>query len=539
MNLNEQLGWLRETIRNDDHEESIAEWLNDHLAALRENRIGFMGDAEFYARAVRNLRQGRFFSSLDLLAEAAFKRGVWNDRLVIDWSQALIHLGRFTRAIELLVPICDKLRGVSPTPKELPEVLGHLGRAYKDLAIWAKPNATEPRFVDLQRSLDYYREGYELDKSQHYWHGVNLVAVSAFRSRILDPTSSLSEADKELAQTLFHVVDNLIANQRDEAKEIDPWALATRGELHVALGNTEEAAKDYADFARICLDRFSPGSSARQLRELWGLREDTAPGYRILPILHNRSLELFGPMNIQLQTNVLQARFGDMGYVDLTWWKLFLELAKGVVRIRDKRRGNWVGTGFLVAGETLLAEWTHKTVLLTCNHVVSGNKGLGADHLSDSLSLDEADFMLLVAGEAAGSGPIQLQVGTILKSYDVKDLDVTIVEVTELPESAKPLAASSVTPKVGPKERVYVMGYVGDPELKVSFDDNLLLDVRQDGWLCYRTPTTHGFSGGPVFDRSLKVVGVHSRANHIGTYNQGMSIDTLKKRLGEDSQSSA
>ncbi|NUN12320.1 MAG: trypsin-like peptidase domain-containing protein [Myxococcales bacterium] len=539
MTRDEELKWLQETIEADENEESIRDWLNDKLALLHQANQVPSGDVDFYVRSVRLLRSGRFFHSLDLLAQAVHKKGGWALRLVVDWSQALIYLGRFTAAIELLMPIRNELMAKpDKTPLEtkmLPEVLGHLGRAYKDLAIWARPNAIEPRLDDLQRSIDYYRQGYDLDPNKHYWHGVNLVAVAAYRNRILGNTELLSKTDKELAEQLFGVVNQQIDDQRDEGKSVEFWALATRGELHVALGRYEDAANDYHGFASLCADRFAPASAARQLQQLWGLHENTPPGYQILPSLHNRSFELGGPVGVQLQASVgLEAMFGPDRFVGLEWWKRFLDLSNGVVRIRDKALEHWLGTGFLVSGESVWEPWKGKTLLVTCNHVVYGCEPKPPSARPNAISVEQAGYWLLFSDPENKTLSETLEVApNPLFTSDANDLDVTILEVTRPVSASKTLVASDSSVRPGLKTKLYIMGYVGDPELKVSFDDNVLLDVKPQGWLCYRTPTIGGFSGGPVFDRALKVVAVHSRADYIGSYNMGMSIEMIRSRLSQ------
>ncbi len=87
-------------------------------------------------------------------------------------------------------------------------------------------------------------------------------------------------------------------------------------------------------------------------------------------------------------------------------------------------------------------------------------------------------------------------------------------------------------------ERVYIIGHPAGGTLQLSFQDNLLLDY-EDPRIHYRTPTTGGSSGSPMFNQQWQLLGLHHGGSSEmpklhgkeGTYqaNEGMWIEAIKK----------
>ncbi len=142
------------------------------------------------------------------------------------------------------------------------ETLGILARTYKDLWAAAPDQSTAAR--NLKLSHEVYFQAYSIslerdDLESAYYNGINAAATALLLGR--------QEQARELASRVDQLCERVIS--RDNPGVDLYWALATRGEAAVILGNKEKAAGHYLDAAREGRGRHADfGTTRRQARLL-------------------------------------------------------------------------------------------------------------------------------------------------------------------------------------------------------------------------------------------------------------------------------
>jgi V8-like Glu-specific endopeptidase len=247
-----------------------------------------------------------------------------------------------------------------------------------------------------------------------------------------------------------------------------------------------------------------------------------------------------------------------------------LERSAGVCRIETRIDGAWkgVGTGFALEGRLLSPKWAGQDIIVTNNHVLSSS---GCVH-SHKAETSRAVFERLDKdGQVA-------ELSHVLWESEHTAHDISILALKNgLPTGAKALATLSGS-SLGGRARddngigtCYLIGYPHGNELCFSLSDNVLLDHEGpkeakfevvDGVpvcvnasasparLHYRTPTTRGSSGSPVFDAiGIELIGVHhagrpdmNRLNNRGgcyAANEGIWIQSIRKAIEADAGKTA
>lgn len=549
------------------------------------------------------LRSLRAFDDLYTLTSEMNADGLGSDKTRLYEVQALIELGVFDTALELVRPLM-----VGDFTSTLPrEAYGNLGRIYKQMYVNAeaseKPVEREVKRLYLERAYTAYMHVWDkLKNDDATWHGVNALAVAKLAAvkgyRPLDPKlRGVAQAIVELTKA-----------------STDVWAQATLGEALLALEDYEGATQAYAAFADDPgVSPFHIGAALRQLQEIWQLDGDDATSGKPVRILkagmlaklttHARferlargeagrinALEVkLSPKEVQLlQAELRQglpdddpekfaddmARLKDCDPGEMH--KLCginkpvsrrvvlrkLELSASVCRIETRVNDDWVGlgTGFAIEGRLLHEAWGEKPVIVTNNHVVSS----GGCVRSRKPSTSRAVFATVDGAER------EVYFGNVLWESEYDFHDVTVLELKDgLPAGAKALTVLSddaLGRRAGDEDGIgmcYVIGYPFAQELCFSLADNVLLDHNgpenceihyHDGKrICigapadpvrihYRTPTTRGNSGSPVFDaQTIGLLGVHhagdpnmKRLNpHVGNYaaNEGIWIESIRRAI--------
>ncbi|MBL8739540.1 MAG: trypsin-like peptidase domain-containing protein, partial [Myxococcales bacterium] len=225
----------------------------------------------------------------------------------------------------------------------------------------------------------------------------------------------------------------------------------------------------------------------------------------------------------------LQANFSNETFAQLQWFQLAVERSRAVGQVQEEG-GREQGTGFLIDPKDFFVNASKVTapVLLTNWHVISEN-----GQFKRSLRPDRAFVRF-------GSEPERFRVKQIIAS--APDLDATFVTLDCPPRSDRcPLKPPPLSFNREAPERVYVIGYPKGQGLSFSLHDSYWLGMDKTK-LHYRTPTTPGSSGSPVFDqRNWEVVALHhGGGNDIdrlngegGVYqaNEGILIEVIREAV--------
>lgn len=475
------------------------------------------------ALTLQLLRRKRRFREMVKISEAFLAAGIMTDRVRRHYAQALIDLGLYYSAEGVLRAM---LADTSTRQQEREEAQGLLGRVFKQIYVDANAPANPRNAAHLRTAIESYWLTYSLDPEKHLWHGINIVACLRRAER--DGISvGLSAEAKTLAA---NIVDELKRRQ-EESTGIEVWDIATQVEACLALGDykaAEELAERYALDPRA--DAFEIGSTLRQLREVWQLRETEPPGDVLLPLLNNALLKRRGG-SLRLEASSakfqLQKILGDDRTVTLRWYRTGLERARSIARIEVNGKG--IGTGWLVSSAKFFPNGNDRILLITNAHVVAPetpNRYPGAAKPSKI----EVNFQMQQHRTKAGK---------IIFHSPVDEFDATFLELESPPPDSPtlPLDLNKIEVEE-PVQRLYIIGHPGGREIEFSIHDNYLLGI-QGRLIHYRTPSEEGSSGSPVFGPlNWEVIALHHAGNREmarlsgeGVYeaNEGIVLGTLCK----------
>ena len=497
-------------------------------------------NADVAKEVLKLLRKNAWFQELRRVAEK-FDEYAQNDtRVLLHLAQARIEMDEITKAVGVLLAlkkrIDKKLTEADLDPEateeaeyDLGEIMGLLGRCYKQYYVDAVPSDFEPRDNDLKKSLAYYGDAYERRLGDYHWHGVNLVALLNHKERIVTGRSNAISAEaKETAERILQAVE-----RKKRRGGLWFWDYANVIQSSLALGDTPtaiEATKDFLEEA----DAFSVQSTRRQLIEIWMLTEHQPPGSVILPMMNARFAELgSGPTVVELdpsKASEYEKVFGQTKYKSLGWLSEAFERAKSVARIGpNKYDGN--GTGFLFDGAWISEEWAGKPLLLTNAHVCSDDP-LVQQQYPYPLSHKELTAAFLGA-ESAGTAE-ELSFDSLIWSSPPSELDATLLQLERVPEGCKPPPVATRNPPVTTKgdARLNILGHPKGLELRISLQDNRIVDVG-DRFVYYKTPTDPGSSGSPVFNQKWQLVALHHASKTSIQANEGVRIDVIISAIKE------
>lgn len=489
-------------------------------------------DIDAAARLLGELRDQREFVRLCELAELVLRLRPDDFKARRLYGQGLIETGRLAAAASLLESARQE---AGPEHPQAPELSGVLGRAYKQLFMDSPASTDGARANYLARSFAAYRVPFELDPGTHFWHGVNLAALSHLA---MSRGSALvgARTPKDYADDVLSRLTNLPEVKRDG------WWHATRAECCIALRQWPEAELELQAFlADSKIPTFHLGSSLRQLRDIWRIQESGPTGARLLQALEAAvskrpdggvamaASDIAASRAVQgSDPGQLQRVIGDQGVNTLTWYRTGLERAAAVASVRE-RLGLRFGSGFVVLAGNFGVEPAQEKLLLTNWHVLN-RAGLGA----------RRDFANVeVAFEAAEGAPV-CRIGELIdESPADQGLDFALFRLRAPPAARlpEPLPVSaSVDGLQRKKARIYVIGYPLGNELQFSLQDNQLLDHECDEVstppnkdrrrLHYLAATQKGSSGSPVFDEYWDCIALH----HAGSADMPEGIAPLNGR---------
>lgn len=181
---------------------------------------------------------------------------------------------------------------------------------------------------------------------------------------------------------------------------------------------------------------------------------------------------------------------GENTLRDIRMLELGLEASRAVVRIRTAVD---MGSGFL----------TGDRLVMTNHHVIKSQEAAVQSMFAFNYQLDR----LLQ--------PTPVQITRALPDglfYSNPDLDVTVVEIEEVPEGIEPL---TLTRKhVQRDERVNIIQHPGGHYKKISMQNNFVAFANARD-IQYLTSTEPGSSGSPVFNNDFLVVGIHHSGGNL------------------------
>ncbi len=531
MEWDEMIAKLEIALDNGDDAE-LSRW-GDRFTDMVEKTDEYV-PTEIAKKILTALQQHARFSLLCSIGELVSRRN-HEVELRRRLSQSLIEMGEVTRAIENLLELKTEVEqelAVSPPPEkvlehkalkaELPEIEGLLGRAYKKLYFDAQPTPRAPREEDYERARDYYLQAYQAEGGG-VWHGVNLIALEAFRDVSVKRQDFTSNQDlKSHANTILKTV------APDSA---DPWDLASRAEALLALGRNKDAQEALAKYlGHKETTVFMVQSTRRQFREMWRLDPERPPGNTLLPMLDAAYASMGGPLDIEraLRGGIdLEAVLSDTGFQPLGWMRTALDRARAIARVGRKpqrvttRQAN--GTGFLVDGAQIHQRLANLPLLLTNAHVATSRDDVRDTYPDlDVLKIEETQVAFLETGSAA---PRAIGVEKEWYTSPPDELDATLLQLKGRPDVPAPPLADS---KVVLNDRVNILGHPGGDEMVVSLQDNRVMKVAGRK-LFYRTPTERGSSGSPVFDQAWNLVALHHAgpAFSNSNANEGLLIGSV------------
>lgn len=452
-------------------------------------------------------------------------------------AQALIEIGKLDaakRELERQDATTDL------TPSERSEVVGLLGRIRKQIFIddrraWG---AADPSLVE--QAIKPYLKEYQMDPSNHSWHGINVVAL-------------IKRAEQERIKLSVPINPGNLANEilynlqvKKNGPGWDAWDPGIAAEAQLALGNLTEAAKLLQDYAwNAQISAFNLGSTLRQFEEIWDLGQADEKSRSLLHLLRSRLLEVEGGQvllsgdevrnTLQKSADRVQFEkvFGTDHFTTYERYKTGLERCRYVVRIgRESSKGD--GTGFLMRGGDLFAELGDQPVLLTNAHVLNIDTTIG-------LHPQEVNVYFHAMENVLPDEPFAIK--SILWISSKTDCDCTIAILDRYPTTKckYPVApVMPIKPSNTSKSRVLIIGYPEGGTLSFSLNDNELLDY-DNRLMHYRAPTEGGSSGSPVFNQEWKLIGLHHGGgdalmklnSQTGTYqaNEGIRIDAIRDKF--------
>ena len=189
------------------------------------------------------------------------------------------------------------------------------------------------------------------------------------------------------------------------------------------------------------------------------------------------------------------------------------------------------GTVLIVAGDGLGsgALITENGYIITNQHVVGKAKEVAIffKPVGNSVNLSKKDAII----------------GTVVKVNEFKDL--ALVKVNTTPPSARPIAITNGSPKVGedahaighPKGEfwTYTRGYVSAVRDNYKWSEGKSSIKREAKVVQTQTPINPGNSGGPLVDDERKLIGINSFiAPNSPGLNYAVSADDVKQFIAQE-----
>jgi V8-like Glu-specific endopeptidase len=503
------------------------------IASLFQSKDDFSSlEAE---KIMAKLRSGMFFSLMQKVGNAFVMTGRGNFTIHRQFAQAAIEQKQIDLAVFILNDLVQRtsLSNDKKAIEENGEAKGLLGRAYKQLYVNASASSAESGHEYLKKSIDFYYAAYKTDEEENLWHGINTLALIQRAKKDGMETTQLPES-QSLAKKIIAVVE-----QKEADVKILSWDYATAAEACLALSDWNEALKWTEKYTgHSGTTPFAVNGTLRQFTEVWQLN-NVSDASAVLTLLNQKlngkgekAFESYTKPETQ-KTSDYESVYGDDSYKTLEWYEDGLSRCNAVARI-GVEASKGIGTGFLLRGSVLSAKLGDDFVLLTNEHVINDDP-----QVKDTLRCEDAKVIFEKIDRKEIFG-----IEKIYWISERENLDVAIVQffqkdqqrINEIGLNSEPFPVAKALPIVEKTQRVYIIGHPGGETLSLSLQDNELLD-HEIPKIHYRTPTEHGSSGSPVFNRIWKLIGVHHKGNDTmprlnglpGTYqaNEGISIQSI------------
>ncbi len=522
--LVEELGIAARTY-DEDEARAAAQRIIDLVHASPEPIDPAEGEA-----ALLLLRKMREFGLMERLGDCFVASGVTSPRIMRLYAQAVIEGGGLVAAQTLLeTMIANEPLG----SKEGKEFRGLLGRTLKDRYVEIDNPKGAGAAQALLGAIAAYKEVYDADATQ-IWHGINLAALIDRGQRDGVDVGDAGDAG-EIAGAILKHVEGLALEGDTRA-----WDAATAMEAALLLGKGDQARawlKTYVEDSGV--DAFALAGTLRQLEDVWQLSPEGEWG-DLLTVLKTNMMDRGDGHRVEVakpppttdefesRSGGLEKTFGAVGGVTVKWWTMAMERLQTVARIENKT-GRGMGTAFLVRGGDLNPAWGDELVAVTNAHVVSNSP-----YMRGTLTPPEAvvNFTML-----EGVEPIAVK--ELLYESHPEKLDCAVLRLASPAPDVPPVPLAFGLPAADGDQRLYVMGHPLGGDLKISIDDNVLVD--HDNLLVhYRAPTEPGSSGSPVFNREWDLIALHHKGNdhleklndHRGEFykaNEGVSFFAIKE----------
>lgn len=504
--------------------------------------------------AAQRLNKGRHYEPARKLCAAWAECRGFDPVLNRHRGQALINLAALDAAERVLKDGLVRIAAAPQSATSEVERIEHEGL----LARVAKQRFVVSGDLDqlVEATRQYLAAYAQAPAGKALWPGVNAVALMARLEReSVDPIGESSAAG--LATKLEAVMKELSFAD-------DPWIAAIWSELRLAQGRVDDAELWLYRFMHHAnVQPFDLDSYDRQLREIWqgnplggGPRgPDRLAGLMARHMLRTQSrISVSAPMLQEMARQIeddpaaLEKNFSNERGFSLDALRGMLTACASVGCVTN-RRGQRLGTGFLVAGAALDAGFGEGLVFVTNAHVIS-------DELPNAIRRGDA-LVSFEVESALAPAPVFHAVTEVLFTSPPGDLgyrcpggrdqlDVTIVRLQDVGADLPGLKTAVRLPLIDVRSKAYVVGHPLGGGLQLSLFDSVLLDICDDQRLVhYRTPTDPGSSGSPVFNAQWEVIALHHagsiatpRLHGEGCYeaNEGIALAAIRAGLRERGQ---
>jgi hypothetical protein len=474
---------------------------NDLVTHLRQRADPFPKDSA--EKTLSILRRKRYFKLMQQVADAFIRAGLRHPKIHRQYAQALLDDSNISAGLSVLRSTLKEFR---LPKKEMAEVQGLIGRAYKQIYMDADDMRPKKNREALRMAIRTYYGVYESNKN-NLWHGINTVSLlkRAHRDKVI--IRGTPGAEKIAEEIIAYI------NKKGDAETLNMWDIATGAEAYVALGRWKEARywmKRYVGNKNA--DAFELASTLRQFEDVIQLDRADGDERYLIDFLQSQLIKReggelrFSPESVNERASGaedarerLEIVLGDKGYKPHQWLLTALKRAQIVGHIW--RGGKGKASGFLLPdGSVIHPKWKNQQIFLTNKHVISNAP---SDYRTLKPEQAEITFDALNRG-----GMNQPPYKATLLWESTPEVDTSILMLNEKVEGFEVYQSSLLLPELQRGKRIYVIGHPEGKELSYSLQNNRLI-AYDDKYVHYRSPTTYGSSGSPLFNDDWLLIGIH------------------------------
>ncbi len=257
--------------------------------------------------------------------------------------------------------------------------------------------------------------------------------------------------------------------------------------------------------------------------------EHPFPDLAQAPPVDSPEAMLAGWRQVRTEGLKLEAQVGRFLTLPAAILSLLAKRRRGVARVRTRGvnfegvRGEWAGTGFLVA----------PNLFLTNHHVLNSVEVAGNAVLEFDYEVPESDLVSGVALAPAARQVFRLEPERLFVTSEVREgLDFTFVWIDEAAEKAFgsiPMERASFTARPG--EQAIIIHHPDGRPKQVSLDDADVLGISSTT-IHYSSDTLGGSSGSPVFDAQGRLIALHhASVRKVVTLPDGQTTDSVNEGI--------